>query len=35
MNAAQFCGEYGKELKSGRITFSKAHVDKFINQFTH
>jgi hypothetical protein len=35
MDAEQFCGEHGKELLSGRVSFSKNHVKKFINTYTH
>ncbi len=35
MNAEQYCAEYGKELLSGRITFSKRVTDKFINLYTY
>jgi hypothetical protein len=35
MNAEQYCAEYGKELLSGRITFSKKVTDKFIKTYTY
>lgn len=35
MNAEQFCAEYGHELKSGKISFSKKVVDKFISTYTY
>ncbi|WP_407522618.1 hypothetical protein PDL71_15315 [Lacibacter sp. MH-610] len=34
MNAEQFCAEYGYETKSGRVSFSKKTVDKFIKTYT-
>lgn len=35
MNAIDFCGEYATELQSGKITFSKKIIEKFINQYTY
>lgn len=35
MDAAQFCGEYAHETKSGRISFAKRIVDKFISTYTY
>lgn len=34
MNAEQYCNKYGKELLSGRISFSKNKVDRFIKVYT-
>jgi hypothetical protein len=35
MNAYEFCGNYGRELPSGKVTFSKKHIDQFIDRYTH
>lgn len=35
MNAAQYCGEYAHETKSGRISFTKKVVNNFIDTYTH
>lgn len=35
MNATQFCGEYGKELRSGRISFTPKVIDRFIETYTY
>lgn len=35
MNAAQFCAEYGIELKNGAISFRKPVVDNFIIKYTN
>lgn len=35
MDAAQFCGEYARELDSGRITFSKKRIEEFITTYTY
>ncbi len=34
MNAAQFCAEYGKELRSGRVSFRPTVIDNFIKIYT-
>lgn len=35
MDAAQFCGEYGYETTSGRVSFSKKTMDTFIKTYTN
>lgn len=35
MNAIEFCGEHAIELSSGKITFSKKHINQFINTYTY
>lgn len=35
MTAEQYCNKYGKELLSGRISFYKKDIDRFIKVYTH
>lgn len=35
MDAYQYCAEYGRETRTGRILFTKIQVDNFISTYTN